>query len=312
MRSTVVRDVGWLAVFLMLGSSAAVLAPSGARSSERPGLSPPAPPLLLQVAALGRYHAAADLLWLRAVQFIGTPGSEASGYPGLGAWMQRITHLSPAFEAPYFTAGILLATVVDQTDEASELLGQAERNLVPPRCAAPVSCVRPDGDIDPETASRDCAPCAELEGCNWEIPLWRGFVSYFGQLDTKTAAVHYCESRRRGGPEYLSRFVARLARQVDSCRALRSELVEVLSQSQGDERAALINTSGQLRIVLHCEENALKQAAGAYRLRFAKDPTSVEDLISTGLAERPFAPPGQCWMYGTEGFVLQPCSAPSP
>ena len=53
-------------------------------------LDKPPPSLLYQVASMGRPEAAADLLWLRAVSFIGLETNEINGYPGLEHYLDRI------------------------------------------------------------------------------------------------------------------------------------------------------------------------------------------------------------------------------
>ena len=57
------------------------------KNAER--LDKPPPKLLYQVASIGRSEAAADLLWLRVVSFIGLETNESNGYPGLEHYLDK-------------------------------------------------------------------------------------------------------------------------------------------------------------------------------------------------------------------------------
>ena len=304
-----------IAVFMATG--AGLFFPDTRSDVEADTLPQPPPLLLLKSATLGRERVAADWMWLRALQFMGKPGVAENGYPGLGEWMERIVDLVPSFEAAYMRTAVLLSTVPEQLDSAERLLSRAEQNLVHARCRRQNRC---QGKASTATASADnnaCTPCPALKACNWEIPLWRGFVSYFGKLEANAAAAHFCESRRRGGPPYLEKLARRLKADAKNCASLRAHLSVFLrenAQAAGKmtEVSALLTREHQIRLLVKCEKQALQQAAGAYRLREGTSPDSVDELIREGLIAPPFAPSGQCWQMGDQGIALGPCPTTVP
>lgn len=289
--------------------------PNVRTDAEAEQLPPPANRFVWETAALGRPHLAADWMWLRAVQFVGRPGSDAAGYPGLGAWMLRIVELSPLFEAAYIRTGVLLSTTPGQIDAAADMLARAEENLVSARCRRTEQCTstRPDAKLSSDNVLAPCSPCEDRVGCAWDIPLWRGFVAYFGQLEPKTAAAHFCEARRRGGPAYLSQMAARLREEVQTCGTLRRNLAVFLENSadgngRSQDVSSLLTRQHKIRLWVQCEKQNLRQASGAYRLRKGHSPRSIDDLLEEDLISAPFAPPGQCWNLEQEGFALAACA----
>lgn len=301
-----------VAILMMLGVG--LLLPENRAGTEARVLPEPPPALLLKVAALGRERVAADWMWLRALQFIGKPGVAEMGYPGLGGWMERIVDLVPGFEAAYMRTGVLLSTVPEQLDTAERLLARAEQNLVHARCRRANRCNSGVATSAVVGNKKTCSPCPTLEDCNWEIPLWRGFVSYFGKLEADTAATHFCEARRRGGPPYLSQLATRLKNDVQSCASLRNHLgvfVRENTNTLGEKKEvfSLLTQEHQIRLLLKCEKQALEQAAGAYRLRVGRAPVSIDELVDEGLLSPPFAPAGQCWEIGDTGIALEGCSS---
>ena len=60
----------------------------------------PLPSRVYSVAALGRTAAAADAVWLRAIQLIGQERYEKAHYPALEDWVSTILELDPRFQTP--------------------------------------------------------------------------------------------------------------------------------------------------------------------------------------------------------------------
>lgn len=291
------------------------LAPPAPAAQESTALAPPPSGSVARAVSLGRHAAAADLVWLRAAQFIGAPQSERVRYAGLEHWVALANDLDPSWERPYFLGSILLATLPGRQATAAEILADAEVRLVPSGCREEPTCPAPDVS-DADDVEQRCVPCPALveRGCNWEVPLSRGFVAYFGQLDANTAAGFFCESRRRGGPKYLTRFSARLARTGYTCKQLRHDLVGLAKQVGQGGSEILSGREEQFRVVIGCEQAALKQASQAYRLRTGLWPETVAQLLEERLLDEPPWVPtaGQCWTRPTEGpnFELRPCPTP--
>ncbi len=269
--------------FGVLGAAllaAAVLGrPPLAAAAEERRLGPAPSGAVVRAASLGRDDAAADLLWLRVVQYIGAPYSEEQKYEDMELWVDGIADLSPRFELPYLLTGILLATSPSRADAADRVLERGE-------------AVMPD---------------------RWIFPLQRGFVAYFGRLDFGAAAEHYRRaSQFPGSPPYLPAFVRRLENSAASCAALRSDLGTVVG-STSDVRQSDAMKKGAPEILVHCAESEIKGAASAYKLERSALPASVDDLVAAGyLKAPPFAPPGTCWSLVGDRGKLTSCAPPGP
>lgn len=305
-----------LIVATVLSAALAIgLAPPAPERAETTTLPPPPTAGLLKAVSLGRHAAAADVAWVRTLQFIGAPHSERVGYAGLENWVSLINELDPAFQGPYFRASVLLATLPGRQQAAADILVDAEQNLVPDACRADTSCPLPDLE-DPDDVRDKCVPCPALveQDCNWSVALSSGFVAYFGQLDTAGAARFFCESRRRGGPAYLTPFTARLSARASSCQQLRQDLLGIAGGSAEGGSEMLRGRAEQLRVLVNCEEQALKHASQTYQLRTGRWPERVGQLLEEGLLEAPPWVPvrGQCWRWKDVGvgFELRPCSGP--
>lgn len=309
------RPVLLLLTAAFAASGAVWFAPPAPEGSESTTLPPPPTAGFVKALSLGRHAAAADLVWLRTAQFIGAPFSERVLYAGLEHWVSLASDLDPMWERPYFHGSILLATLPGRQAASARILEEAEEKLVTDACRLETACALPDFS-DASDVERKCVPCAPLveQGCNWRVPLSQGFVAYFGQLDAAAAAKYFCESRRRGGPEYLTPFSARLARSGHTCRQLRQDLAGLARQSAEGGSEMLSGQQEQLRIVINCEQEAVKQAALAYNLRKGTWPVTITELLDEGLLdEPPWVPgPGLCWNRRTDapGFELGPCPTP--
>ena len=206
---------------------AAAIAPTQTKARQTTALTPPPKARVLSAMALSRDHAAADALWLRTIQFIGHPDSEAQKYAGLENWIERINTLAPRFELPYYTGSILLATEPERAKAAATIMERAIENLNQDACLEAQECATPSVFEDAGDAfSHACRPCAAYRGCAPDMYMWRGFVSYFGEFDNQSAAQYYCEAAKRDGPEYLQRMAPRLIREKTQCDDLRNDLIK--------------------------------------------------------------------------------------
>lgn len=303
----------WLFVATALAFAALTLAPPPTVQELPPHISPAPPGTLLRVAALGRDAAAADVAWLRTVQFIGSPHSARVQYAGLEGWVDLVTDLDPKFETPYFHGSILLATSPGRERLAADILDKAEQNLVPPVCREPHCPITPRSVT--EAIKGGCEPCPILveAGCDAFLPLSRGFVDYFGFFDSGAAAETFCEARRRGGPAYLTSFAARLADQSTSCVDVRRDLQGLAGRDDsGTGTDMLRRNDQQLLIAVGCEERELKRAAAVFRLRRGRNPHDVNELLEEGAIDAlPWRPSDDvCWQMSEGKFQLLPCEAP--
>jgi len=298
-----------MVAFWAFGAAAVAAAPGSGPVTEPLALPPPPGVLVMKAASLGRSAAAADLSWLRAIQFIGAPHSQRVQYRGLADWIELTNRLDPAFAVPYYHGSILLATEPGQEIAAGDILSRAERNLVPASCRDESACVSID------RSSRDamfatCIPCSALvqQGCSWDLPLAHAFVEFFGRLDPAAAAEHYCTASRRGGPPVTRHRAASLLEQSTSCRELRNELISLMRSGETGGGASMLSQN-RLRIAVHCEENTINHALAAHRVQREGDAPTIQALLDAGLLKAaPWVPnPSQCWSIERGDAVLGSC-----
>ena len=105
--------------------------------------SPPAVDLV-RALSLGRHSAAAYMIWLQVVQFVGSAKYQAVNFRGLGPWINLVTALDVDFSIAYFYAGALLPTSKGSAPDAAEILARGEKAV----------------------------------GEQWDYAMWRGVVAY--------------------------------------------------------------------------------------------------------------------------------------
>jgi hypothetical protein len=234
----------------------------------------PWPQPVIRVAALGRTHAAADVLWLKTVQIVGGDQRATAGvpFPFLEQWIDVITQLDPSFEDPYYVGAALLVTDDKRTDAVDALLGRAEQNF-------------------PLDAT---------------YPMLRGFLHQFGKLDPGTAAQYYRRAASKAGaPTFLAAHAARLELESHDCSHVLSDLAQ-LSAASSPSLRALFQARGTDDLLERCVAGMIRRAAVRYRLQNNKAAT-LEALISAGSIAAPPSPPGRCWHIKDDVASLGPC-----
>jgi tetratricopeptide (TPR) repeat protein len=126
-------------------------------------------------ATLGYETAAADLAWLRGIQYYGEHRMSDQRYDMIGHVMGIVADLDPQFVQPYVFGGFTLAQELKQPERGLALL---ERGL----------------QANPE---------------NWRLAFEVGFLHYVTLHDYATAARYFNRaSRMAGSPDYVARFAA--------------------------------------------------------------------------------------------------------
>jgi hypothetical protein len=126
-------------------------------------------------ASLGYETAAADVAWLRGIQYYGEHRLTDQRYDMIGHVMGIVTELDPRFEEPYRFGAFVLAQELRQPERGLELLERGRR-------ANPTS---------------------------WRLFFETGFLHYVGTKDLDAAARYFAlASRLPGCPDYVGRFAA--------------------------------------------------------------------------------------------------------
>lgn len=135
----------------------------------------PAP--YVRVLSLGYTQVAADLVWLRAIQYFGEHTVTDGRFPQFAPLLDLATSLDPRFIDVYRLGGLLLAFTVEDPDAAVRLLEKG-------------AGANPD---------------------RWELPYDLGIIHYLKRKDYSQALRWFqAADRVPGRPPHLVRLVARL------------------------------------------------------------------------------------------------------
>jgi tetratricopeptide (TPR) repeat protein len=226
---------------------------------------PPAP--LLRVLSLGHPTLAANLYWLRTVQYIGEPRAKRRGWDRLLPLAELVTDLDPGHGYAYQVAGVVLGSV-DRIDESNAILEKGMKNV-------------PDRYI---------------------LPYLRAFNAFYYRGDY-AAAGEFVEiaARTPGAPEHLRQNVLAMyvkGRRADAAVAFLRQAVEA---AEDDESRKAITTQLE-QAIFEREAEIVDEAVARYRDRHGIAPWSVELLVAEGvLPALPPEPVGGEWILGDDG-----------
>ena len=131
--------------------------------------------LLVRQASLGYETAAADVAWLRGIQYYGEHRLTDQKYELIGHVMSIVTDLDPRFLQPYIFGALVLAQELKRTDEGLALLEKGMR-------------------ANPES---------------WLLAFEAGFIHYVCRHDYEEASRYFVRaSQLPGHPDYVDRFAA--------------------------------------------------------------------------------------------------------
>ncbi len=226
---------------------------------------PPAP--VLRLLSLGHPTLAANLYWLRTVQYIGEPRAKRRGWDRLLPLADLVTDLDPGHGYAYQVTGVVLSSV-DRIDESNAVFEKGMRNV-------------PDRYI---------------------LPYLRAFNAFYYQGDY-AAAGHFVETAARtpGAPEHLRQNVLAMyvkGRRADAAMAFLREALDAAE----DEESRKAIASQLEQALFEREAERVDEAIAAYRARHGIAPWSVELLVAEGLVrELPPEPFGGQWILGDDG-----------
>lgn len=131
---------------------------------------------MLTIVSLGFDQLAADILYLRMIDYFATHRMTDHTYVWFYHIADLITTLDPHFRFPYIFAGLMLNLEGGQFENARKILTKGEQ-------------VFPD---------------------DWYFQFALGLNYFFGSADFETAAGYLENARRLGGPAYLTSFAEKL------------------------------------------------------------------------------------------------------
>lgn len=206
----------------------------------------------LKPMSLGYKNAFADLLWFRAISYFGAHYRSDRTYPWLAHICERVTDLDPRAEYVYQFAGLILPWEAGQVDAGIALLEKGVAAL-------------PD---------------------SIELSYYLGFSYFFFKGDNRRAMRHLEHAAALPGthPE-----IARLLAVISSDTLGPDDALRFLAELEQtiDSQAARDIVREKMREVALA--NALEEidnAGDAYREKTGQSPTSVEQLVGTGMLAR--------------------------
>ena len=202
----------------------------------------------LRVASLGYREFAADLLWLKAIQFVGGKDQTGKGYDWLYHVLDVVTDLDPKFFEAYQFGTMALSILGDNADQSVLLLQKGITHITD----------------------------------RWELYFYLGFNYYYFLEDFKNAAAYMQRaSEFPGHPEYVVGLTARLYAESQSS-ATGLAFMEKVYQSTDDPkiRERLKKIIDVLEVKAILEE--LDAAAGKFRAKHPSETPTVDRLVALG------------------------------
>jgi tetratricopeptide (TPR) repeat protein len=226
-------------------------------------------PRLARWLSLGHPTLLANLLWLRAVQYIGEPEGDARGWDKLLPLLDTITDLDPGHGYAYQVGGVVLGSV-GRTAESNAILEKGTRNV-------------PDRYI---------------------LPYLRAFNAFYYD-DDWAAAGRFAEisARTPGAPPHVRQNVLTYYVKGKRADAAVAFLEQSLAETKDpDTRKAVEGQLAQAR--LEQAVARLDDAADEWRRRYLAGPLSLRQLVDEGLVrEVPPDPAGGELYVGEDGRV---------
>jgi tetratricopeptide (TPR) repeat protein len=259
-----------LLAFVFLASTTYLAASRLPAARERPYDVQGVPrPEMLRLLSLGHPTLAANVFWLRAVQYIGEPNANTRGWDRLLPVAELVTDLDPSHAYAYQVTGTILGSV-GRTAESNAILEKGMRN-VPNR---------------------------------YILAYLRAFNAFYYDGDYARAG-EFVERAARipGAPAHLRQNVLAMYVKGKRADAAIAFLMEAHGAAQDDDTREVIE--GQLRrAVLERNAVVLDDAIAAYRARFGFVPVALQLLVPERLLE--FIPPdpnGGSWIIDEDGRV---------
>jgi tetratricopeptide (TPR) repeat protein len=202
----------------------------------------------LRWTSLGHALLAANLTWLRAVQYMGEPRADARGWGKLRALLDLVTDLDPRHGYAYQVGGNILAGV-GRIDDSNEILEKGHRNV-------------PDRYI---------------------LPFQRA-VNAFLYAGNYAEAGRWFEiaSATSKAPAHLREYVVAMYVKGDAAEAALSFLQRLEAEAQDDESRKAVRSQIR-RATFERDASALEAAIEIYRERHGAPPALFELLVADGL-----------------------------
>jgi tetratricopeptide (TPR) repeat protein len=265
-----VKRLSQLGVAAALAAAVAALASRLPVPEDKPYDVPVIPPTsVVRWLALGHPTLAANLYYLRAVQYVGEPRGNERGWDRLYPLVDLVTDLDPGHGYAYQVAGTLLGSV-HRVQESNAILEKGIR-LAPSR---------------------------------YILPFLRAFNAFYYAGDYAEAG-RFVEiaANTPGAPDHLRQNVLAMYAKGHRAEAALAFLRHARDAAVDDETRKAIDEQVK-QAILERDATALDDAIDAYRARVGLPPLTLAALVASGLVDRiPDDPYGGLYVLGHDGRV---------
>ena len=223
----------------------------------------------IRALSIGQNTTAADLYFLKMVQYIGTSAAENADWPQLFELANLVTDIDPEYGYAYEVPGILL-TSKRRIDESNRIF---EKGIaaVPQR---------------------------------WQLPFFCAF-NYWYELENLEAGARllWKAAALPGAPEYTSELASRLAGNTNSLEFALSYAETILAQESNTTVRERMEKR-RVEILVEMDLRRLEAAIAEYQMRLGRTPSALTDLLGPTLQRLPVAPDRSSYDYNpSEGAV---------
>lgn len=203
----------------------------------------------LKTIVLGYRQVAADLIWIKALQFLGERYQTNEAYTWAYHAVDVLTDLDPDFQVAYQATGTILGVWARMPHESIEILTKGMKH-------------------QPES---------------WLLPFFVGYNYYYELQDPENAAKYFrIASHLPGAPPYLAQLAARMTVEAGDPDAALEFLVRLHRQIQ-DDRLKESLEQRMKEVIVERDIRLLEKAVTDFRTSTGKNPASIQDLVAHGL-----------------------------
>lgn len=225
----------------------------------------------LKVAVLGYRHIAADLIWLKAVQYFGDMKQTTGGFRWAYHATDVVTDLDPKFVGAYYAGGTVLGVWSGLMDDSIALLRKGMTH-------------------NPN---------------DWRLPFLIGYDYFYELCDPANGAKYFqLASTLPGAPAYLAGLAARLSVESGDPDAAM-EFLARFSGQVADERVKEALTLRMKEVVVERDVRYLEEAVSQFRTRVGRIPVRIEELAEQNIIHAlPIEPFGGSYVVLSTGVVV--------
>ena len=219
-------------------------------------------PEIVRAADLGLHNAAADLMWLTAIQYFG--GGESATSEKLDDYLFLSAELDPKFAYPY-AFGVLLLPAFGQVDEGIKIAQKGIENKVP----------------------------------DYRIPYYLATTYFINKEDTANATLYFdIAANTPGAPDGIKKVAANFGSRADK----RSKTIAIWEGTYNTTRDEVVKERAKNYLVHFGIMDLLDEASKQYYKINKKYPASPQDLVDSRILRAvPVDPFGFEYIFNEDG-----------